>query len=435
MQTIEYDLSYLAPHKIESLKWLVLRNGIEYFEFSSNEMRKINRIFYNNRNIYMEVHRYWDEDQERWIEPYFRKKNAKRYRFKEEFIKYVFDKYGDAVDYKSILDGTATYPAIMQERSVHDIEYKFSLSIDYNQPSTFELIRAMQDVESDDDVHTFNSTYNCSFEAIEDIKVQCYYLISLLRREDKTNNIIKSDCYIQRCGRITNYVDSNTPSITNMKRELRPILFNGYYDYDMNNAYPSITYNLMKLVIKDNYELPTLENYLNNKKKIRQELSIELGISEKTVKRIIFAIGNGARLSPSNMKTSISEMLKNDKIKMGRLCDNKLIRNLHNELNVCAESILGYYKDGDYLVVNGYRKQIEWKNKTTRTYENVSSHLSFILSIWESLTIIALHDAGIIMNAVIYDGFLSTEEYSVDDFSAIIFDKYGFNISFSKDQF
>ena len=88
--------------------------------------------------------------------------------------------------------------------------------------------------------------------------------------------------------------------VQNMPRKVRETVFAGAWDYDISNCHFSI---LGQSAHKAGYEVPYIDEYLKNKRAIRQRLAKACGCSEDSIKRCLIALEYGAPLNTSKRAT------------------------------------------------------------------------------------------------------------------------------------
>lgn len=125
------------------------------------------------------------------------------------------------------------------------------------------------------------------------------------------------------------------------KRELKDQIFEGWHDYDISAAMPSIFWNLHqhfqeKLWINDHVkaemkELKFMKEYIQNKAQIRRELSNRIGIDLDAAKSIINGLFQRMRLSP-HWTCSAFELVGYNPIKMHALKADPFIIGLQKDV-------------------------------------------------------------------------------------------------------
>lgn len=86
----------------------------------------------------------------------------------------------------------------------------------------------------------------------------------------------------------------NGINLQNAPRLVRKTALAGYYDYDMENCHFAI---LLQLAGQYKMECPGISHYIQNKKKVRQDVADYLGISVAVSKEIFLALMYGAQLT------------------------------------------------------------------------------------------------------------------------------------------
>lgn len=114
------------------------------------------------------------------------------------------------------------------------------------------------------------------------------------------------------------------------------------YEYDIVCCAPS-------LILYHSYQLgtgewmPTIDDYINNRKKHRERLANELEITKTTAKEIINAMFCGGKLSANRTFSQIYAKLQKDKAKMLFLQEDIWIQQLKKEIKQCWDHILPHY--------------------------------------------------------------------------------------------
>lgn len=89
--------------------------------------------------------------------------------------------------------------------------------------------------------------------------------------------------------------------LQNIRSDIRAPLFASYgyvFNYDIQNAYPTLVLQYVKQNCNLRKPLTALEQYVQNSDLVRNQLAQRLGVDPKTAKKLIIAKFNGASLSP-----------------------------------------------------------------------------------------------------------------------------------------
>lgn len=125
------------------------------------------------------------------------------------------------------------------------------------------------------------------------------------------------------------------------KRELKDEIFEGWHDYDISAAMPSIFWNLHQYfqeqnvinegVRKSHQELFFIEEYMNDKAKIRRELADRLNIDLDAAKSIINGLFQRMRLVPHDA-CSAFKLVGYDRKKMLALKADHFIKGMQKDI-------------------------------------------------------------------------------------------------------
>lgn len=149
--------------------------------------------------------------------------------------------------------------------------------------------------------------------------------------------------------------------LQSIKTQYRTSILSDYgyqYNYDIEACAPTLLLQHSRKLGNDLW-LPNLDNYLNNKRKIRHELAVEADLTLKQVKILINALFCGARLG-NNKQFAISQLLKHDKAKIEYLKQHPFISELRNEIKTVWEYITPHLTRKS---VNGRLKPISSRQK------------------------------------------------------------------------
>lgn len=235
------------------------------------------------------------------------------------------------------------------------------------------------------------------------------------------------------CGRYMsdNMEDKDQINIIGLPRLLRRSIFYGVFDYDMNNAHLSIIYNIMRKILKYDGELKYIEDYLAHKQDKREEYSERFNISVQDFKDILISLGNGARLDEHQYGSSIRDKFNSHKM-FTQFINDDFIKGLNLELITCTTMILNHFRNDKGQIEVFGKVHLSNKNEPSRLRR---SQFSFVLFMFESAIIKEIHNKFVV-NALIYDGFMSINNYSCEQLSKHIKNTfYNFDITWSKERF
>jgi hypothetical protein len=119
-------------------------------------------------------------------------------------------------------------------------------------------------------------------------------------------------------------------------------LSEGWYDYDISTALPSMYLNkhkqLMNLrgftnayVIQCLEELPAISHYVKNKEQVRHDLALKFGVEEEVMKKLITAVFNNARLNPHS-SCAIFRQFGQDAVKTSLFSMDGFIKGLKKDM-------------------------------------------------------------------------------------------------------
>ena len=112
---------------------------------------------------------------------------------------------------------------------------------------------------------------------------------------------IRLDYDIKSAGRLYNQYSS-------MKKDTRNKILKGYHEYDISTASYQWLHDIATQ-IKD-IKIPTIKNYIDNKKEVRYKIAKELNTSYEVVKEIITALGFGAKADITDIELYDNQILE-----------------------------------------------------------------------------------------------------------------------------
>ena len=135
------------------------------------------------------------------------------------------------------------------------------------------------------------------------------------------------------------------------------------YEYDIVCCAPSV-------ILYYSYQLgtgewmPTIDDYINNRKERRETLAIELEVDVMTIKKIINAMFCGAYISKNRKYSSVYKLLDYDDDKIVFIKENEWLQNLKQEIKQCWAHIKPHYPQYIRKTKNGkHRWQLYAKDK------------------------------------------------------------------------
>lgn len=244
-------------------------------------------------------------------------------------------------------------------------------------------------------------------------------------------DVIGGGYYQHYCGRIFHNPYHGTCNIQALPQEIRAILFEGYWDYDIDNCHPSIILQLARRAGVSSTQ--HLQYYLDQKSEVRSRLAHACGVTEKQIKRSLLAVTYGARITSPTPFDSIPIELGYSQEAFEKFAGDPFVVGLKSEVDLAAEKIVGSYTVDDNILIYG---------RTFPIYSSPSDRRKRIPD-RRLISTIALHHESEIMlqiyrkfnpDALIYDGFLSRADIDQDELSAWVKQTTSLDIRFSKEQ-
>lgn len=213
--------------------------------------------------------------------------------------------------------------------------------------------------------------------------------------ESKRNNKIRLDYDVKSAGRLYNQYSS-------LKKDIRNNILKGYHEYDISTASYQWLHD-SAIQIKD-IKIPTIKNYIDNKKKVRYKIAKELNTSYEVVKEIITALGFGAKADITDIElyndetqeleafipNAIQKILTRNNIDIEKF-QNSEIQNFIEETKKAMKIVSQYHKEKYY---NNKTKILNLKNKKlyfNKKYTHGKA-LAFIYQIYESKFLLSMRD-------------------------------------------
>ena len=128
--------------------------------------------------------------------------------------------------------------------------------------------------------------------------------------------------------------------LQNIKREMKPEFWAPYlpYDYDVEACAPTLILQLARNAGMSLSIAPAIDEYLEDKSKLRNRVMELSGLSYSDSKRLINSLFNGAKLIP-HFECSAFRLLGSDAAKLHRVKDDKEVTRLRNSVLRCWEFI------------------------------------------------------------------------------------------------
>ena len=230
--------------------------------------------------------------------------------------------------------------------------------------------------------------------------------------------------------------------LISLPNDIRKLFFEGQnlYDYDISNCHYSILSNLCR---KNNIKCPNIDYYINNKNKIRHELSEEFNIPVGKVKKALISIIYGSKLLP-HKDSDLLKALKWKSDELKRFRNDNIISGLKNDVRKARKILISKI---DYTRPNRFGsgfKNVFDKYRINNTENDINKEISskfyHILAGYEALIINEIYDylkntlnIDNPMTAIIYDGWIG-EDVDIDSVCAHIKAKLDLDIGIDKEK-
>ena len=220
------------------------------------------------------------------------------------------------------------------------------------------------------------------------------------------------------------YCQGQLISLQNMPRQLRTIVFQGHYDYDVESCHYAL---FAQMASRHAFDTPVIDQLVANKQAFRLKIALSLGISVATVKKVLISLIYGSPLSPS-LYCSLAHSL--GKPTAEAFCNLEDIQSLHSEISVGSKIIVEGYKQnsrrmgsitndiGRSCVISQYSKASLLSHLLQGAEAQI---LSSIGKRWGHLIILLMHD-----------GFVTKKRLKTDMLREHVFKETGWNVEFSE---
>ena len=166
--------------------------------------------------------------------------------------------------------------------------------INLPQPKLYQEITLRENIDTSRIVEMFNPKYNLTNEQTEKLQKYLHHKVSCI-----------NDKYSQKSvGRM--YCSTSSQMITS---EIRNTLFLNCFDLDMVASSPNIVSCINE---KLNYECPRLQHYINNRKKILNDLAKKYNLQQWEVKQCFNSLLNGQSYKNSIVQDPYVEAFYNE---------------------------------------------------------------------------------------------------------------------------
>ena len=214
-------------------------------------------------------------------------------------------------------------------------------------------------------------------------------------------------------------------SLQNMPRQLRTIILQGHYDYDMESCHYAL---FAQMASRHAFDTPVIDQLVANKLAFRLKIALSLGVSVAAVKKVLISLIYGSPLS-SSLYCSLADSL--GKPTAEAFCQLKDIQSLHSEIKL-----------GSKIIIEGYKENSRRRGSITNDIGRScvisrcsrASMLSHLLQGAEAqiLTVIGKR-WGHLMTLLMHDGFVTKKRLKTEMLSAHVFKETGWNVEFSEE--
>ena len=152
-------------------------------------------------------------------------------------------------------------------------------------------------------------------------------------RNDKWPGYVLHRYFEIESGRI--YADG-VGNLANCYRALREVAMAGLYDIDIENCHYSI---LAQMAAAQGYQCTEINDYLDNKEKVRDSLAAEFGISTEQAKQALIALIYGAKFS-LRAKDALPKIFNKDPALADKIYKHSKFLALRNEISEARAVVL-----------------------------------------------------------------------------------------------
>ena len=214
-------------------------------------------------------------------------------------------------------------------------------------------------------------------------------------------------------------------SLQNIPRQLRQLILQGYYDYDVESCHYSL---FAQMTSKVHFETPVIDQLVSDKYAFRLDIAKSLNISIKDVKQALIGLIYGSPLSAS-LFCSLSRNL--GKEATNAFCKLPKIRALHCEIKQGSKLIIEHYKSKS-------RRRGSLINDAGRScvlsHASKASQLSHILQGAEAQILSSIgHRWGASMVLLMHDGFVTKKQLNTAELRNHILKETGWDVQFSEE--
>ncbi|MBE5214704.1 hypothetical protein IG611_05040 [Pectobacterium sp. A535-S3-A17] len=252
---------------------------------------------------------------------------------------------------------------------------------------------------------------------------QIEYILSIARANKSGHLPIT---YVQSdCGR---FYAENAINLQNCSREIRKAALAGFYDIDIENCHYTL---LSQMCSRINVPTPCIDDYIANKKLVREHVAELFDISEDDAKMILIALIYGSNLSPCAVLKKLDVIYDSNAIK------GSFINKLCKEINSVRKNVINDYKNrtkGHFKILNDAGLIMKTKVDKNKNVKQ-SKLLAHILQGAESF--ILQHMIRFMGDNIIllqHDGVTCKNTINADELSKYIYANTGYHVSFDVEQ-
>ncbi len=167
--------------------------------------------------------------------------------------------------------------------------------------------------------------------------------------------------------------------------------------------------------------MPTIDEYINNRKEIRETIAKDLEVNVMTIKKIINAMFCGAYISTNLKYSSIYKLLDYDDAKIVYMKENKWLQSLKQEIKQCWDYIKPHHKEYIRKTKNGkLRHQLYAKDKWNIYFNLERQCLNHIQ------TYLTEHK---IKSFLIHDGWYTNKSINITDLENYVYNNTGYLVT------
>ena len=215
-------------------------------------------------------------------------------------------------------------------------------------------------------------------------------------------------------------------SLQNMPKQLRPLVFQGHYDYDIESCHYAL---FAQMVFKHNFKTPIIDRLLADKAAFRLNIAKAADLPVPEVKQALISLIYGSPLNPS-VFCSLGNTLGRGPA--DNFCKLKIIKLLHAEIKIGAR-----------LIIEGYKKRSRRKGSIindigrscTISKSSQASQLAHILQGAEAQILSCIGERwGAVMVLLMHDGFITKKQIHTDSLRQHVLKETNWDVEFSEEK-